>query len=81
MVLERNTELFFREFVNLSMTVSQSLVAKRRRHVGPVLFHVTWDIIPSFGSCVLWNPLGSSEGPLLRCKLCYPSSFTFTLEE
>lgn len=81
MVLEGNIELFFREFVNLPTTVSQGLAAKHARHVDPVLFRITWDVILSFGLCVLWNPLAPSEGPLLRCKLYYPSSFKFTLEE
>lgn len=80
-VLEGNTELVFREFVNLSMTVSEGPVAKHHRHVDPLLFHITWDIIPSFGLCVLWNPLASCESLLLRCKLYYPNSSKFTLEE
>lgn len=81
MVLEGNIELMLRKFVNLSLTISQGLVAKHHRHVGPLLFHITWDISPSFGLCVLWNPLASSEGPSLRCKLYYPSSSKFTLDE
>lgn len=81
MVLEGNTELVFREFVDLSMEVSQCLVATHHRHVGPLLSPITWDIIPSLALSVLWNPLACSEGPLLRCKLHYPSSSKFTLEE